>query len=314
MASTNEQAGWLLEQASLIALKQQAGTISLARPRQLRSKLAGSYQSKARGRGMEYAETRHYQPGDDIRSIDWRVTARTGKAHTKLFHEERERPVFFLVDLGASMQFGSQWRFKSVQAAHLASLLAWQACIAGDRIGGLVWNQHSHQELKPRSRSGAVLQLIHAMVGLNSDGSDSSDAASTSTSQDFNQALSRLRYIVRPGSQVILISDFHQLNDEGKRHLSLLSRHNDLIGCEIYDPLELELPQASFGQSLAITDGDKEAQLAIGTKQQRLAHQSHLENARAMRLARLQQAGCRLFHIGAHTEISKQWRGQQHGA
>ncbi|TAA43794.1 DUF58 domain-containing protein [Corallincola spongiicola] len=306
--SHRAEPGWMLEQRSLIALKQQTGGISLLKPRQLRSKLAGSYQSKARGRGMEYAETRHYQPGDDIRSIDWRVTARTGKAHTKLFHEERERPVFLLVDLGASMRFGSQWRFKSVQAAHLAAQLAWCACDNGDRIGGLIWNQYQHQELKPKSRSAAVLHLIHTMVSLHEQTPQHGIEP-----QDFNHALSRLRYIVRPGSQVILISDFQQLNDEGIRHLSLLGRHNDLIAGEIYDPLEIQLPETEFGNDLMITDGNQRAILPLSQRNQRQQCQQRLEQARQSRLDQLQKSGCRLFHIGAHEEINKQWRRQHHG-
>jgi uncharacterized protein (DUF58 family) len=113
------------------------------------ARLAGAYLAKTKGRGMEFDEARHYQPGDDIRTIDWRVTARTGKTHTKLYREEKERPVFLLVDLSNSLHFGTQLLFKSVQAAHLASLIAWVATQRGDRIGGLVINNRQHLEFKP---------------------------------------------------------------------------------------------------------------------------------------------------------------------
>ena len=114
----------------------------------IQSKLAGTYLAKSKGRGMEFDEVRHYQNGDDVRTIDWRVTARTGKVHTKLFREEKERPVFILTDLSSSMHFGSSLLFKSVQAAHLAALIAWHVKQRGDKLGGLVFSQHQHIELK----------------------------------------------------------------------------------------------------------------------------------------------------------------------
>src|SRR5690606_33934634 len=129
----------------------------------IQSKLAGTYLAKSKGRGMEFDEVRHYQPGDDVRTIDWRVTARTGKVHTKLFREEKERPVFILTDLGNSMRFGSGLLFKSVQAAHLAALIGWHVKQHGDKLGGLVFSQQHHRELKPQSRSQAVLRYFHAL-------------------------------------------------------------------------------------------------------------------------------------------------------
>ena len=113
---------------------------------------------------MEYDESRLYQPGDDIRNIDWRVTARTGKPHTKLFREERERPVHVWVDLRAPMFFATRGKYKAVRAAELASLFAWTACQQGDRIGGIVFSDNSHHELKPQRGKSAVLRLIKFMV------------------------------------------------------------------------------------------------------------------------------------------------------
>lgn len=109
--------------------------------RSLWTQMSGQHQSRSLGRGMDFAEVRQYQPGDDIRAIDWRVTARTGKPHTKLFTEEREKPVVLYIDLSASMQFGSQLMLKSVQAAHVASLISWLSVAqkrsrwCGDRLG-----------------------------------------------------------------------------------------------------------------------------------------------------------------------------------
>lgn len=173
----------------------------------MQAKLAGSYLAKTKGRGMEFDEARHYQPGDDIRAIDWRVTARTGKTHTKLFREEKERPVFVLTDLSSSMHFGTQLLFKSVQAAHLTALIAWSAQQRGDRIGGLVFNSVGHREYKPQTRHKAVLSLLHGVTTLHAD-----NTANTSQDVSFSDACARLRRLARPGSMVFLLSDFQQMD------------------------------------------------------------------------------------------------------
>ncbi|HEY6130551.1 MAG TPA: DUF58 domain-containing protein, partial [Halioglobus sp.] len=134
----------------LIALRFPAQQIKLGRRKRALNSLAGPIKSNFRGRGIDFEEVRSYQPGDDIRTIDWRVTARTGSAHTKLFREERERPVMVVIDQRGSMFFGSTHCFKSVLAAQLASLLAWSALHGGDRVGGLVFNDEGHQEIRPR--------------------------------------------------------------------------------------------------------------------------------------------------------------------
>src|SRR6056300_461999 len=141
----------------LIALRFPAQQLRLARRKKALSALTGPNKSNFRGRGIDFEEVRSYQPGDDIRTIDWRVTARTGSAHTKLFREERERPVLVVVDQRSSMFFGSSHCFKSVLAAQLASLIAWSALDAGDRVGGLVFNGEEHREIRPRRSRKNVL-------------------------------------------------------------------------------------------------------------------------------------------------------------
>ena len=126
----------------------------------IKARLSGNYLSAFKGRGMEFDEARPYQPGDDIRSIDWRVTARTGKTHTKLYREERERPVLLWVDYRRSMFFGTQNYFKSVLAAKTAALLAWSAAQHGDRLGGLIFSENIHQELRPQRGKAGTLHFI----------------------------------------------------------------------------------------------------------------------------------------------------------
>ncbi|MFT6927540.1 MAG: hypothetical protein ACJAZP_003177 [Psychromonas sp.] len=209
---------------------------------------SGNYLAKIKGRGMEFAEVRHYQAGDDVRSIDWSVTARTGKAHTKLFQEEKERPVFILLDLSDSMIFGSQFVFKSVQACHLAALLGWQAKQRNDRLGGIVFNQQKVAELKPTGRNTGLMAFLHQSAQLCSN----TPFKTLQQPQSLLLQLKRLSYLVQTGSQVHLISDFSQLDEQCQKLISQISRHNQINAWQISDPLELALPKSVQHSTLKI--------------------------------------------------------------
>ena len=207
----------------------------------------GAYVSHFRGRGMEFDESRPYQPGDDPRSIDWRVTARSTSAYTKLFREERERPVLVLVDLRRNMHFGTQGCFKSVNAARAAALLAWAAYHRGDRLGGLVFGDTVHRELKPRLGRQAALRFIHQLVD-HPDWRPANPAelqtavAATAAEQALTTATAALRRVARPGSLIVMLSDFTGLTRAAQSCLSSIARHNELLAVYLSDPLERELP------------------------------------------------------------------------
>lgn len=218
----------------------------------VRARQSGDYVSSFKGRGMEFDETRLYQPGDDIRNMDWRVTARTDKPHTKLFREERERPVFIAVDDRPAMHFATQGAFKSVIAAKLAALLAWSAQQRGDRIGGQLFSEARCREFKPQHGKPAVLLLLQALVKPEQTGK---------TVVTFEHALARLAQHVRPGSVVYLISDFRGLNTDAETYLAKLSRHCEVKLIFLSDPLENELP----GKGLyRLTDAHRELLLDTG--------------------------------------------------
>jgi len=201
----------------------------------IRAHQNGGYISRFKGRGMEFDETRLYQIGDDIRSIDWRVTARTGKTHTKIFREERERPVFISVDNRSTMQFATRGVFKSVLAAKLAALLAWTAQHYGDKIGGQRFSEVSCNEIKPQNGKHAVLQFLNSLVKPQLLGNKQIT---------FEHALSRLGQHVRPGSIVYIISDFRGVNSSVETNLIKLSEHCDVVLIFVFDPLEQSLPSA----------------------------------------------------------------------
>ena len=148
----------------LIGTRYQAKFINVSAASKTLAHLAGAKRSQRRGRGVEFEEVRQYAAGDDIRAIDWRVTARSGEPHTKLFHEEKERPVLVAVDLRKPMKFGSVNCFKSVLAAHCASLLLWSALQHGERVGGMVFGDEHAQDTRPRRSKHAVLSMVQSMV------------------------------------------------------------------------------------------------------------------------------------------------------
>ena len=217
---------------TLIDLAKPASTLNLQHSKN-RAQQSGAYVSRFKGRGMEFDEARLYQPGDDIRSIDWRVTARTGKTYTKVFREERERPVFISVDDRLTMHFATRGVFKSVLAAKLAGLLAWAAEHHGDRIGGQLFSEHDCYELKPQNGRHAVLRFLNALVKPQK----SADKHFT-----LSQVLARLNQHARPGSLVYIVSDFRGINDESETHIAKLARHCEVVLIFIYDPLESSLP------------------------------------------------------------------------
>ena len=219
---------------------------------QIMSNKSGDYQSPFKGRGMEFDESRLYQPGDDIRNIDWRVTARTGKTHTKIFREERERPIFLWVDLRASMFFATRGMFKSVMASKLASLVAWSAEHYGDRVGSVIFSEKFHYELRPYRGKTGVLRFINKLVD-HPAWQDPYSGQHDKTA--ISKALIRIGRIARPGSMIFLMSDFRYLNNTSEKQLIRLSKHNDIMLFYISDPLEQALPPA--GQ-YRISDGGSE--------------------------------------------------------
>ncbi|QIR15015.1 DUF58 domain-containing protein [Shewanella aestuarii] len=215
--------------------------------RKTRSKaaLSGHRASLIKGRGMEFAEVRHYQNGDDVRSIDWRVTARTGVAHTKLFVEERERPIILLVDLSHSLYFGSTLLLQAVQAAHLASTLAWSAVKHGDKLGALIASETTHLELKPRSRRQGMLQLCSGLIDVHQKQLNQFDNLPQDPDHIY-KACQRLQRIAKPGSLVWIITDGQHFNQQCLAPLTELKRHCDIGAFVITDPLRqgtLALPK-----------------------------------------------------------------------
>lgn len=224
--------------SELIALNNSTAILR-KRPRRPKAAQSGDYTSSLKGRGMEFDESRLYQPGDDIRNMDWRVTARTGKPHTKLFREERERPVFVWVDYRAPMFFATKGVFKSVFAARTAALIAWNAAQQGDRIGGLIFSENEHHELKPGQGKQGVLHLINRLVSHPAWSDRSRDQHDQTK---LKTAIMRLNRLVRPGSLIYMLSDFRDL-ENAESEMAKLSKHCEVVMIPIHDVLEERLPE-----------------------------------------------------------------------
>ncbi len=229
-----------VSQKGLIRLAGPARAIALDVLR-VNSLQTGAYVSHFKGRGMEFDESRPYQPGDDPRNIDWRVTARSTEAYTKLFREERERPVLVTVDLRSNMHFATRGSFKSVSASRAAALLSWSAHHRGDRLGGIVFGDTLHRELKPRLGRQAALRYLHQLV-THGDWQTRVQAPGLDAAQPLAAAMSALRRVARPGSLVIIISDFTGFDRAAQAYLSGVARHNEVLALCVSDPLERELP------------------------------------------------------------------------
>lgn len=209
----------------------------------------GGYRSRRKGRGMDFAEVRHYQAGDEIRHMEWRITAKTGKPHIKLYEEERERPVVLVVDFNPSMYFGTRTAFKSYVAAELAALIAWQANGVGDKVGALIYASDTHHEITPKSREAGVLPLLALLHQYSSNYQKQQEKNKQET---MTEAFIRLRHVIKPGSLIVLISDFYTLHYPAIQQLSRLKQHNELLAYHITDPLEVEAPPPGI---YPITDG-----------------------------------------------------------
>ncbi len=237
---------------------------------------SGQHHSRALSRGMEFEEVRLYQAGDDVRNIDWRVTARTQTTHTKCYRDEKEKPVITLVDQRRSLFFGSQHCFKSVYACHLAALINWSTLKRGDRVGGLVLDTHEIHETRPARSNKAVNRWLQMLSQSNLK----IDITSNHQEPSLLSALKQLQRITRSGTECVLISDFYDLTTECEKILFQLSRHNTLKLYWVIDALEKHLPILS---EVTISDGQQRTSLSINQKLQSGQQQQFIKKQEFLR-------------------------------
>lgn len=232
----------------LIGLQHDAHGFSFLPRHAIQSLLSGRHRSRLRGRGLDFDEVRKYVAGDDIRNIDWRVTARVGTTHSKVFTEERERPVLLILDQSSSMFFGSRVYLKSVVAAHVAALGAWRTLDVGDRLGGIVFDDQDMDYVSPKRDRRTVQRLLHLVTSRNQN---LGPAKKEARENQLNAALRQVQQVVTHDFLVVIISDFQDFNSESMKRIIGISRHNDLIVAQVFDPMEEEVPETN----LVLSDG-----------------------------------------------------------
>lgn len=214
----------------------------------------GSRPSPRKGRGMEFSEVRVYQPGDDVRHIDWKVSARSQDTHTKLFSEEHERPVVFVVEQSARLFFASQHCFKSVLALDIMAILAWASLNQEDRVGGLVFGDQPAHWITPKRQAKNLLQLFHHGLHQN----QALNQPAQGNNQAWLRALNHIAPLVHPASRVILIGDCLNIDKNAHAVLSQIAKHGAVTAIHCEDPIESDLPDS---YALAFSDGETEVYL-----------------------------------------------------
>lgn len=239
----------------LVQLQFDARGFSLRTKQPVSSLLSGRHASRLRGRGLTFEELRGYRPGDDIRTMDWRATARLRKPHVRVYSEERERPVVLLVDQRSTMFFGSARTTKATAAAELAALAAWKTLDSGDRVGAIIFGDDEVVEIRPHRSRSNVLRICHEVVRLNKRLAAENGSAVAGT---FNDALRRSVNVAKHDHLVILISDCAGSDSQTRKLATHLAAHNDVMAALVYDPLGIRL--STVGQ---MTASDGRRQIAI---------------------------------------------------
>lgn len=251
--------------AQLMALAFKAHDLSFLARHPRGSILAGNHASRLRGRGLNFDELRRYQPGDDLRHLDWRASLRTGKPVVRTFTEERDRPALILVDQRMSMFFGSQRSFKSALAAELGALAAWMVFNAGDRVGGLVFNDQRIDSVAPLRSRKRVEALCSRIARQNQE--LSARNPDREDEDQLDKVLQQCLALAGHDHLICIISDFAGAGPRTLQLMRQLSAHNDVIAMQIYDPMALNLPKNG---RLLVTQGQLQVELAV---EQRQVHQ-----------------------------------------
>lgn len=287
----------------LVALEAQARAFSFLRKQPVHRLLAGRHASQMRGRGLAFEELRDYLPGDDIRTIDWRVTARAGKPYVRIYDEEKDRPALIVVDQRINMFFGSRLMMKSVAAAEAAALSAWRVLALGDRVGGFVFNDSRIDELKPQRSRTAVIGLATAIARQNAElKADSTEPRGT---EQLDGVLEAVANVALHDHLVVIISDFEGHGPRTRDLLLRLTVGNDVVAMLVYDPFMLELPQAG---EIVVSGGSLQAELAMGHGRVRSGIAEFAKRRGGELLAWQQELGLPMLLVSAAEETAPQLR------
>ncbi|MEE9374397.1 MAG: DUF58 domain-containing protein [Saprospiraceae bacterium] len=225
---------------------------------------SGEYSSTFKGRGMSFSEVRDYQYGDDVRNIDWNVTARTGSPHIKVFEEERELTVMFLVDMSKSSFFGTQNQFKSEINTEICATLAFSALTNNDKVGAILFTDEVEKYIPPKKGRKHILRIIRELIYFEPKG----------TETNISEALVYLNNIIKKRSIAFVLSDFNSDNYDSP--INIAARRHDIIGIKVYDDLEKELPNVGLVQTKDLETG-REQIIDTSSSKMRASYAQHFK-------------------------------------
>ena len=259
--------------ADLSALQFKASGFTFLPRQPIHSLLSGRHASRLRGRGLNFEEIRRYLPGDDIRSMDWRVTARARKPHIRVYTEERDRPCLLVVDQRISMFFGSVKNMKSVTATELAALGAWRVLSQKDRVGAIVFNDSEIEQIIPHRSRENVERILGSLVRFNH--ALSLSARIQSAAGKLNESLRQADRIAKHDYLVCVITDGFGFDQDSRKLMSRIARHNDLLIGLVYDQMEVDLPEAG---ALVFSNGDQQIEINSSSKRMRERYKKLFED------------------------------------
>lgn len=295
--------GAYVELDSLIALQFKANGFTLKHNQPVHSLLFGRRASHVRGRGLDFEELRSYVAGDDVRSIDWRVTARMRKPYVRVYSEERDRPTMLVVDQRINMFFGSRRAMKSVTAAEAAMLCAWRILGSGDRVGGFVIGDDGIGEIKPHRSRNAVIALADRIAeknrGLNAA------YAGAPVSGRLDEVLGHVAALAHHDHLIVLITDFDGHGAATRELLLQLASSNDVICLLVYDPFLIDLPKAG---DIVVSGGGMQAELSFSRRAMRSGVQNYATQRGDELLSWQRQLGLPMLPVSAAEETAPQLR------
>ena len=287
----------------LIRLQWVARGFNLQSRQPLRSVLAGRHAARIRGRGLDFDELRVYQPGDDVRTIDWKVTARTRKPHTRVYTDERERRVLLVVDQRLAMFFGTRVQLKSVTATELAALLAWHVVGAGDRVGAVIFDDARTIEVEPHRSRVSVLRVLETLVKRNC--ALGLDRGIVGDPSRINAVLGGVARRATHDWMIFIASDFHGADADTQRIVKRLARHNDVVAALIHDPTAITLP---IVDRAVVSDGQLQIELDLAAGRTREVVDAMLQE-RLRQVRRLEdELGVPVLPIDTSGDVAGQLR------
>lgn len=288
----------------LIEIRHRAHTVGLASRHQVNSLLSGLYASVFRGQGMDFEESREYRVGDEIRNMDWRVTARTGTPHLKVFREERERPVMLCVDAGPHMRFGTRGTFKSVQAARAAALLGWSATGNQDRVGALLFGDpvQGPGYYRPSRGRRALWQMLRGLTRMGTEEATGEQGPGPGADA-LLEALDRLQRSVSTGALVFLIADLNRDPEGLESRLGRLRERHEVVLVPVDDPADRELP--AIGRVVFTTHDGQEVEVDTDDPRGRAHYQAQWQARREQLGAVARRLGIDLIPVRTDAEVHR---------